>query len=122
MRKQGYGRIVFISGGLSRRFFRGCSAYTAIKSGINGFCKTLALEEGEHGITVNIVAPGKVVATHETHGEARDEIGDISAHSIPLMRFATPHDVAGAVLYFVSSGASGITGQTLFVAGGEIMP
>jgi 3-oxoacyl-[acyl-carrier protein] reductase len=126
MRKQRYGRIVYISGGLARRYFRGCSAYTAMKAGINGLCKTLALEEGEHGITVNIVAPGKVVdprkAAPGKEEEALDELGGHRALTLPLRRFALPEDVAEAVLYFVSPKASGITGQTLFVAGGEIMP
>lgn len=126
MREQKYGRIVYISGALSRRFFRGCSAYTAIKAGINGFCKTLALEEGAHHITVNIVAPGKVAPSDTSAStrpaDMRDELGDHAASSIPLGRFATPEDVAEAVLYFISPTASGITGQTLFVAGGEFMP
>jgi 3-oxoacyl-[acyl-carrier protein] reductase len=119
MRQQHYGRIIFISGGLSRRYFKGCSAYTTVKAGLNGFCKTLALEEGEHDITVNIVAPGKVVVQAD---KTWDELGGISSQSIPLQQFATPEDVADAVLYFASPKASGITGQTLFVAGGEIMP
>jgi len=126
MREQDYGRIVYISGGLSYRYFRGCSAYTAIKAGLNGFCKTLALEEGEHNITVNIVAPGKIVpkgrSESEGNAEAWNELGKRSMSENPLKRFATADDVANAVLYFVSPKASCITGQTLFVAGGEIMP
>jgi len=125
MRRQRYGRIVFISGGLSTRYFRGCSAYSTVKAGLNGFCKTLALEEGEHKITVNIVAPGKIVV--RAHGksdsslETWDELGKVFSDSIPLKRFATPEDVAEAVRYFVSPEAENVTGQTLFVSGGEIM-
>jgi len=126
MREQRYGRIVYLSGGLSYRYFRGCAAYSAMKTGLNSFCKTLALEEGEYNITVNIVAPGKVVPgesgkTIDQESEY-DELGDRTAVQNPLGRFATPDDVAGAVLYFVSPQASGITGQTLYVACGEIMP
>lgn len=125
MRKQEYGRIVYLSGGLSYRYFKGCAPYSTIKAGLNSFCKTLALEEGECNITVNIVAPGKVVELPDgiLHQQAaHDELGNRSAAENPLKRFAAPDDVAGAVLYFVSPHASGITGQTLFVAGGEIMP
>jgi 3-oxoacyl-[acyl-carrier protein] reductase len=126
MRKQLYGRIIYISGGLSSRFFKGCSAYTTIKAGLNGFCKALALEEGGYNITVNIVAPGKVTmddsAKLKDPAVKWDERGKFNSKSIPLQRFATAKDVANAVLYFASPGASGITGQTLFVAGGEIMP
>jgi 3-oxoacyl-[acyl-carrier protein] reductase len=126
MRKQKYGRIVYISGGLSHRVFKGCSAYTTIKAGLNGFCKTIALEEGEHNITANIVAPGKVIpkggGESNENPDAWDELDRESLSKTPLKRFATADDVAHAVLYFVSPEASGITGQTLFVAGGEIMP
>ena len=123
MRKQNYGRIVYISGGLSNRFFRGCSAYTTIKAGLNGFCKTLALEEGEHNITVNIVAPGKVISKS---GKSDDinTLKEMEREQISrsaLKRFATADDVANAVLYFVSPGSSCITGQTIFVTGGEII-
>ena len=126
MREQRYGRIVYISGGLSKRLFSGCSAYTTIKAGLNGFCKTLAIEEGPYGITVNIVAPGKVVSPDNQpstdNPEAWEEMNLQSISKSPLRREATSLDVAHAVLYFASNEASGITGQTLFVAGGEIMP
>ena len=120
MRHQAYGRIVYVSGGFSYRHFKGCALYSTIKSGLNSFCKTLALEEGDHNITVNIVAPGQVFPAGMTL--KRDIVTDLNPVEIPLKRFASPEDVAEAVLYFVSPAASGITGQTLFVAGGEIMP
>lgn len=126
MEKQNYGRIVYISGGLSYRFFKGYSAYSTIKAGLNAFCKTMALEEGEHNITVNIVAPGKVIP--KGGGESNynpNVLEDYEREQMsrsPLKRFATAGDVANAVLCFVSPEASCITGQTLFVTGGEIIP
>jgi 3-oxoacyl-[acyl-carrier protein] reductase len=126
MRSQHDGRIIFISGGLSKRLLRGCAAYTTIKAGLNGFCKTLALEEGRQGITVNIVAPGKVVMetgqASTDHPEVWKALNQQSLSHSPLGRDATGQDVANAVRYFASEGASCITGQTLFVTGGEIMP
>ena len=126
MRGQNYGRIIYISGGLSKRFFRGCSAYTTIKAGLNGFCKTLAIEEGPYGITVNIVAPGKVISLDERpstdNPQAWEQLNRQSLNKSPLGRDANAQDVASAVLYFSSREASCITGQTLFVTGGEIMP
>jgi 3-oxoacyl-[acyl-carrier protein] reductase len=124
LREQHYKRIVFISRGLSRRYFRGCSAYTTVKAGLNGFCKTLALEEGMHGITVNIVAPGRVIPTEKKSppDQSWEEMDRHWISNAPLWRDATAEDVAAAVLYFVSPQAGCITGQTLFVAGGEIMP
>jgi len=126
MRAQGYGRLIYISGGLAKRYFKGCSAYTTVKAGLNGFCKTLALEEGPHGITVNIVAPGKVVPfdgrDSTDNPDAWEEMNQQSLAAIPLGRYASTNDVSNAVLYLASQEAGGITGQTLFVAGGEIMP
>lgn len=126
MQKQHYGRIVFISGGLSYRLFKGCSAFTTIKAGLNGFCKTLAMEEGENGITVNIVAPGRITEEGTTSSmsdaEAWESIEEDQASKTPLGRSATSRDVADAVLYFSSPLASYITGQTVFVTGGELMP
>ena len=119
MRKQRFGRIVYISGGLSYRFYKGCSAFSATKAGMNAFCKTLALEEGENNITVNIVAPGKVEPEIPKECERFDED---NCCKCPLGRYACPKDVADAVLFFASSDASCITGQTVFVSGGEIMP
>lgn len=123
MRRQGGGRIVFVSGGLSQRLFEGFAAFSTVKAGLNAFCRTLALEEGRHQITVNIVAPGKVSADLPAAimSEAWDEIETRQRASAPLGRYATVADVADAVLYFVSPGAAGVTGQTLFVAGGEVM-
>jgi 3-oxoacyl-[acyl-carrier protein] reductase len=126
MHSHHYGRIVYVSAGLSRRLFAGCSGYSTVKAGLNVFCKTLAIEEGKHGITVNIVAPGKVVPLDGR--EATDnpddweEMNRQCLDSSPLGCPATSADVAQAVLFFASPQASGITGQTLFVAGGEIMP
>jgi 3-oxoacyl-[acyl-carrier protein] reductase len=124
LREQHYGRIVFISGGLSRRYHPGCSAYTTIKRGLNGFCATLAMEEGVNGITVNIVAPGRVVPSdaESPPDESWEKLDREWASNAPIGRDATAEDVAGAVLYFASPRAGCITGQTLFVAGGEIMP
>jgi 3-oxoacyl-[acyl-carrier protein] reductase len=126
MREQRYGRIIYISAGLSKRLFRGCSAYSTVKAGLNAFCKTLAIEEGRYGITVNIVAPGKVVPDDgrepTDNPEDWEALNRQSMSKAPLGREATANDVADAVVYFASRQAGGITGQTLFVAGGEIMP
>ena len=119
MKRQQYGRIVYISGGLAYRFFKGCAAYSAAKAGMNAFSKTLASEVGKDHITVNIVAPGKVVCGEE-RGEARFQEDHVS--NCPLGRFTSPSDIAGAILFFASPAAENVTGQTIYVSGGEIMP
>lgn len=119
MRRQRYGRIVYISGGLAYRFYKGCAAYSAAKAGLNAFSKTLAAEVGKDHITVNIVAPGKVV---EADGADTNCFQEDSVRKCPLGRFTTPADIAGAVAFFTSPAAEQITGQTIYVSGGEIMP
>ena len=116
MRKQHEGRIVYLSGGLAYRFFEGCAPFSAIKAGCNAFSKSLAMEEGPNNITVNVVAPGKVVT--EKNEDAWNELDKCP----PLNRFATKTDVANAVISFMIPENGFITGQTLYLAGGEIMP
>lgn len=125
MRKQQYGRIVYISGGLAFRFFKGCSQFSAVKAGMNAFCKTLAMEEGKNNITVNVVAPGKVVRPGDSVHDVSGEWEKMEAQQLqnnPLGRFCTPNDVASAIMSFLIPSASYITGQTIYLAGGEIMP
>lgn len=122
MRRQKFGRIVYLSGGLSCRFFEGCSPFSAVKAGVNAFCKTLAKEEGRNGITVNVVAPGKIVDPHAEGSGAWEELEQEQLKNNPLGRFASPEDIGYGVLGFLLPGAAYQTGQTLFLAGGEIMP
>lgn len=125
LRAAHYGRIVYVSGGLSCRFFKGCSPYSSSKAAMHAFCKTLALEEGGHGISVNIVAPGKVVREGEQVGETSgnwEEMEKKQLENIPCGRFCTPEDVAAAVLSFLLPETVYVTGQTVYLAGGEIMP
>ena len=125
MRSQNYGRIVYLSGGLCYRFFEGCAPFSAIKAGVNAFCKTLALEEGRYNITVNIVAPGKIVGFDQqdkTCNAAWSKLEEQQLTTTPLGRHANVQDVSNAILMFLLPGSSFLTGQTLFVAGGEIMP
>lgn len=122
MRRQKYGRIVYVSGGLSFRFFEGCSPFSAAKAGMNAFCKTLAKEEGRHGITVNVVAPGKILDPGAREPGVWQELEKQQLAANPIGRFATPEDIGNGVLTFLLPGSSYLTGQTLFLAGGEIMP
>lgn len=121
MRKQNYGRIIFVSAALAVRYAGGCSAYTTVKRGLNGFCRTLALEEGKNNIMVNIVAPGGIMDSVSEEGQEWDEMTDRLLANCALGRFATSKEVANTVVYFSSPLADGITGQTIYVSGGEIM-
>lgn len=96
----------------------GLAHYAASKAGVNGFIRAAALELAEYGITVNGVEPG-LIAT-----QAMDNLGDAAtlAKGIPLGRLGMPEDIAYAMLFLASPQAGYITGQTLIVDGGALLP
>lgn len=117
-----WGRIVNLSS-VSALGNRGQANYSAAKAGIQGFTKTLALELGRFGVTVNAVAPGFIVtdmtrATAERVGLTFDEFTERAIREVPVQRAGQPEDIASAVAYFVREDASYVSGQVLYVAGG----
>ncbi len=94
-------------------------AYTAAKGAVVNVTRSLALELAPHGITVNAVGPS-LVETDLTRERMRTVPGyrDEELGRTPLGRFATPEDVAAAVVFFASPAAAFVTGQTLLVDGG----
>jgi NAD(P)-dependent dehydrogenase (short-subunit alcohol dehydrogenase family) len=118
MKERHFGRIVLIAsraalGAVTR------TAYSATKSGMLGMARTWALETASHGITVNVVAPGPVETDmfHEVIPQGSPKLDQL-ARSIPVGRIGRPSDVARAVMFFASSDADFITGQSLYVCGG----
>ena len=124
MSAQKWGRIVNIasSSGLGNR---GQANYSASKAGLEGFTKTLAKELGKFGITANAVAP-HFIATDMTAGMADklkvsfEDLVDTYKKQIPVGRVGQPADVAHAISFLVSEGASFVSGQVLYVAGGPL--
>jgi 3-oxoacyl-[acyl-carrier protein] reductase len=110
------GAIVNIGSGCGRIPFPNLVDYSASKAGVDQLTRSAAMEFGPHGITVNCVSPG-AVETERTRREAPDYAG-VWSKITPLRRVATPADIANAVLFFASEGASFITGQILSVDGG----
>jgi 3-oxoacyl-[acyl-carrier protein] reductase len=122
MRDGGFGRIVNLSS-TSASGNRGQANYAAAKAGIQGLTKTLAIELGRFGVTVNAVAPGFIqtdmtAATAERMGIPLDDFIAAAAAQIPVGRVGQPEDVAHAVSYLVSEAASFVSGQVLYLAGG----
>lgn len=119
MKARQFGRIILITSraalGLQTR-----TSYSATKSGMMGMARTWALELGEHGITVNTVAPGPIAATEMFHNviPENDPKLDAMAQGIPVRRLGLPDDVARAVCFFNDPDNGFITGQTLMVCGG----
>lgn len=121
MKKQGYGRIVLtssITGPITG--YPGWSHYGASKAAQLGFMRTAAIELAPFGITVNAVQPGNIAT------EGLDGLGDEylarMARAIPMKRLGTPEDIGTAVLFFASKEAHYVTGQSLVVDGGQILP
>ena len=100
--------------------FPGWTHYGATKSGQLGFMRTASIELAKYGITVNAVMPGNIV-TEGLAGLGEDYLNTMAA-SIPLKRLGSVEDIGHAALYFASKEAAYVTGQTLIVDGGQILP
>jgi 3-oxoacyl-[acyl-carrier protein] reductase len=102
---------------------RGQANYAAAKAGIQGLAKTLAIELGQFGITVNCVAPGFIATAMTEQTAARmgvsfDDFIEVVAAQTPVRRVGQPEDVAGVIAFLCSSDASYVSGQVLYVRGG----
>lgn len=120
--KEGFGRIVNLSS-TSALGNRGQANYAAAKAGLQGFTKTLAIELGKFGVTVNAIAPGFIVtemtkATAERMKISFEDLVNGSAAAIPVARVGQPEDIAHTASFLVSEGAGFVSGQVIYVAGG----
>lgn len=121
MLEAGWGRIVNISSSSTHSGQPFMSPYVAAKSAVNGLTKSLALELGPSGITVNAVPPGFIDTPMLRKAEGKGFLGDTEKQieQTPVRRMGKPEDIAAACAFFVSDEASYITGQILGVNGGR---
>ena len=111
-----WGRIVNVStDGAS--CFPGEVSYGASKHALESYSRAAAVELGPYGITVNVVSPGPVQTGYIT-----PELEEKLISQIPLRRVGQPEDVADAIVFLASEQARWITGQLLYVGGGNTMP
>lgn len=122
MRERGGGRFLVTSSVTGPRVvLPELSHYAAAKAGVNGFIRAAALEFAPYGITVNGVEPGFIAAP----ARGRDGTDDFSRRVkpfIPAGEIGRPEDIAYAMLYLASNEAAYVTGQTIVVDGGAVLP
>lgn len=116
------GRVVNISS-VSALGNRGQANYSAAKAGVQGFTRTLAIELGRFGVTVNAIAPGFVETdmTRATAARMRmdfEEMKKMASQQIPLGRVGQPSDIAGIASFLVGPDSSYVTGQVIYATGG----
>ncbi len=115
------GRIINISSVHEEACSAGGGAYCASKGGLRNLTRTLALELGEYGVTVNDIAPGMIL-TPMNHRAMQDPDHLAWAEAqIPLRRAGRPLDIANMVVFLCSPAGSYCTGSTLFVDGGWML-
>jgi 3-hydroxybutyrate dehydrogenase len=129
MTRRGFGRIVVNSSVAGLKGYAYVTAYCMAKHAAVGFVRALAQETVKSGVTVNAVCPGytdtDLVQSGISHvtaktGRSQDAALADMLKDKPIGRLITPEEVAAAVLFLCSPGASAITGTTLAVAGGEM--
>jgi 3-oxoacyl-[acyl-carrier protein] reductase len=121
LKKSDQGRVVItssITGPVTG--YPGWTHYGATKAGQLGFMRTASIELAKYGITVNAVLPGNIMS--EGFAEMGEDHIQSMAKSIPLGRIGSVADIGHAALYFASKEAGYVTGQTLIIDGGQVLP
>ncbi|HEY0934975.1 MAG TPA: 3-oxoacyl-ACP reductase FabG [Trebonia sp.] len=121
LRRSGHGRVILtssITGPVTG--YPGWTHYGASKAGQLGFMRTAAIELAADGITVNAVLPGNIL-TEGLAGLGEDYLNGMTA-AIPMRRLGSVEDIGNAALFLATDEAGYITGQTIVIDGGQVLP
>jgi len=122
MKERGAGRVLFTSSVQGNYVaVPGCAHYAASKAGLTGLIKSAAMELAPYKITVNGVEPGLVMTSGVEQALSERKRG-LMAQYVPLKRWGEPMEIAHAMLYLASGEAAYVTGQTIVVDGGALLP
>ena len=118
MVRRGWGRILMISS-VNARISRGTNTnYITAKAGLEGLTRGMAVELATRGVTVNCIAPGYMATDINTEFRADPQRYEWIRNRVPMKRWGTPQDLAGAAVFFCSDASAFITGQVLVADGG----
>jgi gluconate 5-dehydrogenase len=118
LQASGTGRLIFltsIAGPIARS---GDAAYTAAKGGLAALMRSLAVEFGRCGMTVNAIAPGWFATESNFEFVGRDDVQSFIRARVPLARWGSPEEIGAAAVFLSSSGSSYVNGLTLTIDGG----
>ena len=119
MKEKGSGRVIITASEMAFRGGPGFTEYSSAKAGVLGFTRSLAIEVGKYGITVNAICPG-VIRTPALDSFPEEAVQATIAE-IPMQRLGEPEDIANAVSFLASDQASYVTGTSMLVTGGRTM-
>ncbi len=129
MKEKGWGRILAIGSSGVVQLIPNLAVSNTIRGAVAGFCKTLAGEVAQHGITVNMILPGKIdtsrvgqldTARAGREGKSLEQVREEIAASLLIRRYGEPEDFAAVAAFLLSEQAGYVTGQMTRVDGGMI--
>ena len=119
MKTRKWGRIINILDNIVNEPVKGYSSYITAQSALIGFTRSLAVDLGAYGITVNLINVGFTLSKRMPH--APPHVQESIAQQTPLQRLTLPMDIAKAVLFYASDWSDFVTGNCLVVDGGKVM-
>jgi gluconate 5-dehydrogenase len=119
MKRQGYGRLIFMTSIVGHVANRNDPVYTAAKGGVTGLMRALAVDHARDGITSNAIAPGMFATETNAHLVADDDFSRFVDVRVPIGRWGKPEEIGAAAVFLASDEASFVNGHVLTVDGGQ---